>query len=437
MKMITTQKLLSCSLVVVLILAFFSGCKPSEPQPAEPRESAPTPAMEEPVQPESTDVPPPSEKSIPESQVSEPVPDIKEREKPESTDVPQPPEKPVDELEEPPEPEPAPKAEEREQPEGMDIPPPPEDSIEKKPISFEEVPTFGYVILDRFDEESLEKEHSDTPAGQPLHEYGLYYSAHLSLSEGDTLDVIVYGDGPIWMPDVYFAQADVGFVFRYVGIDEVGGAIQPRDYDLSISNDYYKVVTSYEIFKTGNYQIYLLNFNPEESHLCWLSVDLRPTQSSDVKLTPFGKMTLYHGQRIPLTIEYPAEWIVSGSSPTSYPLTLRHSEDTDSQLTITEPSFQELGLPEVGLEELSEVIINSNESIVPDFTLISTESLKLQDGKESKMIVFSSDAGQRVFYRLIYIHDNGITFHFTYSYRPSQDDIKSLIEYSFSTLSFD
>ena len=74
---------------------------------------------------------------------------------------------------------------------------------------------------------------------------------------------------------------------------------------------------------------------------------------------------------------------------------------------------------------------------MPDFTLISKESLKLQDGKEAKMIVFSGDAGQRVFYRLIYIHDNGITFHFTYSYRPSQDDIKSLIEYSFSTLAFD
>jgi hypothetical protein len=327
------------------------------------------------------------------------------------------------------------------------IPLPPRGEIDTQLLSLYEIPSSGYVELDNFDQQALEQEYSDIPAADPLNALGMYASEHFSLSEEQALDITVYTDCPMWMPQVYFEEfeeADVGFALVYIyAVDQVSGPIPPITYDLTTVNDYYKLDITYEPQKTGNYQIHLFNYNPDESHLCWLSVNLRPSITSQLISTPFGKMTLYRGKRIPLSIQYPSEWIVGFYSPMyigNYPITLRHSEYTNSQLTITEPSLQELvGLPEMSLEELTDIIIYTNqmEMELPDFALISRETIELQNNNHANIIVFSSDGGQRMFYRLIYIHDNGITFHFTYAFYPSEDDIKSLIDYSFSTLSFE
>jgi tetratricopeptide (TPR) repeat protein len=158
---------------------------------------------------------------------------------------------------------------------------------------------------------------------------------------------------------------------------------------------------------------------------------------TDIISSPYGPMSLYQGQRIPLSVRYPAEW-VEGSLHTadtpSYPLTLRHSAKFGSQLTITEPSFVELGLPEMSLDEYTKEVISTQIIIAPDFTLITEDYIDLENGAKAKFIVFSADSAQRMFCRLIYVHDNGIIFNFTYSYRPSVENIVSLISYSFNTL---
>tara|TARA_Y100000310_G_C19989392_1_gene493420 strand:- start:42 stop:500 length:459 start_codon:yes stop_codon:yes gene_type:complete len=136
-------------------------------------------------------------------------------------------------------------------------------------------------------------------------------------------------------------------------------------------------------------------------------------------------------------VQYPAEW-VEGSNPTaempSYPLTSRNSTITGSQLTITEPSFAELGLTDLPLDEYADVVISTNKSHVPDLTIITEEYIYLENGAKAKLIVFSSDGAQRVFYRLVYVHNNGIILNFTYAYRPSIENIEPIISYSFNTL---
>ena len=152
--------------------------------------------------------------------------------------------------------------------------------------------------------------------------------------------------------------------------------------------------------------------------------------------TPFGRMAFYVGKRIPLIIQYPAEWVESENPdiPPSYPLTLRHSKDGLSQLTITEPSFADLGLSSMSLDEYVELVISTNMNSIPDFKLISEDYIELDEDAKARLIVFSSENGQRMFYRLIYIHDDNFIFNFTYAYRPLIEDIASIVSYSFSTI---
>ncbi|MFC2002017.1 hypothetical protein ACFLUZ_05925 [Chloroflexota bacterium] len=168
-------------------------------------------------------------------------------------------------------------------------------------------------------------------------------------------------------------------------------------------------------------------------------VTLQPTPSPiDVISTPFGEMLLYRGERIPVSIQYPATWLVTpDSSPPSYPRTMRHNSGTPSQLTITEPTFEEIGSSDVSLDAWADIVIATNQSFVPDFTLISQKYINFSDSEKAKVIVFSAESGKRMFYRLIYVYKNGLSFNLTYAYRPEIEDIESLIDYSFSTLQLD
>jgi tetratricopeptide (TPR) repeat protein len=153
---------------------------------------------------------------------------------------------------------------------------------------------------------------------------------------------------------------------------------------------------------------------------------------------PVGAMTTYQGERIPLSIELPASWDITIETPTPgspYPLVLGHSEIPGSQLTITEPTFEELLLSEMSLDEYADNVIETNREYgPPDFTLISQNMLGLRDEVEIKLITFSSNNGQRIFYRTIYIYNDGPIFNITYTYRPLLNDIRHIIYCSLSTL---
>ena len=161
-----------------------------------------------------------------------------------------------------------------------------------------------------------------------------------------------------------------------------------------------------------------------------------PAPSSDTIPSPFGPMVLYEGKRIPISLQYPAVWIPPNipSEAPSYPMVMRHAKTGSGQLTITEPSFEELGASEKTLDEYTETVIAANRLSLPDFKLISQDTINLPNEEKAKLIVFSFDNGQRVCHRLIYVYKNGYIFNMTYCYRPSLDDLKSLIDYSFDTL---
>jgi tetratricopeptide (TPR) repeat protein len=161
----------------------------------------------------------------------------------------------------------------------------------------------------------------------------------------------------------------------------------------------------------------------------------------DPALEPVGPMAVYQGERIPLSIEYPGTWDVSFETPapeSPYPLVLGHSNIPGSQFTITEPTFEELHLSEMSLDEYAENVIETNRDYGPPyFSLISQNIVELRDEVEIKLIIFSSDKGKRMFYRTIYIYNSDPVFNFTYSYRPSLSDIRHIIYYSLSTLRID
>jgi hypothetical protein len=161
----------------------------------------------------------------------------------------------------------------------------------------------------------------------------------------------------------------------------------------------------------------------------------QPTPSGeDVVSTPFGTMRLYRGQRVPATIQYPADWVVTPeSSPPSYPLTLRRSMTTASQLTITEPTFKEMGLSTMSLDEYSDQVVSVNTKNSPDVKVISQTYTNVSDDAKAKVIVFSAESGKRILHRLIYVHDGNQVFNLTYSSRPSIEDISQLVDYSFGT----
>jgi hypothetical protein len=167
--------------------------------------------------------------------------------------------------------------------------------------------------------------------------------------------------------------------------------------------------------------------------------------SYELVFTPYGLMNDYHCQRIPVSIyipgmmkdDYSDMWVKSdftgeGEIP-PYPLLQRHSEQFLSQLTITETSFQELELPEMTLDEYASIVIDTNSYSVPDFQLTSADKYELSDNITIALIIFSSESGQRVFNRFIYIHESGYIFNLTYTYYPEIDDISEMIEYSFGS----
>ncbi len=166
--------------------------------------------------------------------------------------------------------------------------------------------------------------------------------------------------------------------------------------------------------------------------------DFRMGLELDPTLTPAGEMTLYKSSRIPLSIKYPASWVKSSdpSATFPYPLMKRHSIGPGGELTITEPTFEELGLSVMSLDEYADDVISVNKIQVPDFTLTSNDYLYISNGLKAKLIVFSTDNGQRIFYRLIYVHENSHIFNLTYSYYPLFEDTRPLINYSFATLRF-
>lgn len=157
--------------------------------------------------------------------------------------------------------------------------------------------------------------------------------------------------------------------------------------------------------------------------------------AADVISTEHGPMVMYHGERIPISIQIPATWVVTPEqSPPSYPLTMKHSVTTPSQLTITEPNFVELGLNETSLDTYADIVISAQKTHFPDLVIISQSYIDVSENGRAKVIVFSVEGGNRVFYRLIYIYKNGFLLNFTYAYRPSVEDIRPLIGYSFGTL---
>jgi hypothetical protein len=168
--------------------------------------------------------------------------------------------------------------------------------------------------------------------------------------------------------------------------------------------------------------------------------------SDELVFTPFGMMLKYYAERMPVEIlvpgmmkeDYSDIWIKSDviEEPPSYPLFQRHSKDPSSQLTITEPSFKELELSEMTLEEYVNVVVSANMQSHPDFNLISANKYELSENMTIATIKFSSEAGKRMFQRFIYIHNNGYIFNMTYAYRPAEDDIADMIEYSFATFKF-
>jgi hypothetical protein len=157
--------------------------------------------------------------------------------------------------------------------------------------------------------------------------------------------------------------------------------------------------------------------------------------AKDIISTDFGNMILYRGERIPISVQIPADWVVTpDSSPHSYPLTMKHSNTTASQLTITEPTFTELGLSNMSLDAYANDVISVNKGNFSDLTLISESYINFSVNEKAKVVVFSVESGNRIFYRLIYIYKNNLVLNFTYAYRPSMEDIRPLIDYSFGTL---
>jgi len=167
--------------------------------------------------------------------------------------------------------------------------------------------------------------------------------------------------------------------------------------------------------------------------------DFKKLIELDPEFNPVGEMSVYKGIRIPLSIRYPASWVSSPESSTtkSYPLFMRHDIFESGQLTITEPSFNDIGLSDMSLDEYADVVIAVNKSLDPDLNLISQNYIDLLDSAKAKVIVFSIEGGQRISYRLIYIHDKSQLFNMTYSYHPSFVDIRPTICYSFATLHID
>ena len=151
----------------------------------------------------------------------------------------------------------------------------------------------------------------------------------------------------------------------------------------------------------------------------------------------------YHCQRIPVSVyipgmlkdDYSDIWGKTSDpeEPPAYPLLQRHSEEYPSQLTLTEPSFEELDLPDMTLEEYAQNVISTNRSFVPDFEVISANTYDIADNFTVAIIIFSSEGGQRVFHRLIYIDESGYIINLTYTYYPDLDDISDMIDYSFSS----
>ncbi|MBI2830622.1 MAG: tetratricopeptide repeat protein [Chloroflexi bacterium] len=108
-----------------------------------------------------------------------------------------------------------------------------------------------------------------------------------------------------------------------------------------------------------------------------------------------------------------------------------------TQLTITEPSFADLGLPVMSLDDYTTTVISTNRGSLKDFTIVTQTYVDLTGGAKAKLTLFSvDDNGLRMFYRLIYVQDN-LILNFTYTYRPALDNIASLIKYSFGTLRLD
>ena len=167
--------------------------------------------------------------------------------------------------------------------------------------------------------------------------------------------------------------------------------------------------------------------------------DFKKLLELDPEFKAVGEMSIYKGIRIPLSIRYPASWVSSPESSTtrSYPLFMRHDIFESGQLTITEPSFSEIGLSEMSLDEYADVVIATNKLLDPDLTLISQNYIDLLGSTKAKVIVFSIEGGQRISYRLIYIHEKSHLFNMTYTYHPSFVDIRSVICYSFATLHID
>jgi len=161
------------------------------------------------------------------------------------------------------------------------------------------------------------------------------------------------------------------------------------------------------------------------------AIDLDPT------LAPIAPLVKYQGKRLPLSFGYPSEWTERtgpADAPPPYPLTMRYSRTSGSQLTVTEPSFEELGLPAMSPEAFAETVISVNQDQVPDFALIDQEIIELSNTATARIIVFSSERGQRLFHRLIYVYQESLSFNVTYAYRPLREDIRPLINYSFATL---
>ncbi len=166
--------------------------------------------------------------------------------------------------------------------------------------------------------------------------------------------------------------------------------------------------------------------------------------SGELVFTPYGMMVKYFGERIPISICLPAAvgddfsvlWYNSEPSENlpTYPLLKRYSDKWPSQLSITEVSFEEVGLPEMTLDDYARDVIDVNSSFIPDFNLETAVHTSLSDTIEVAIIVFSSEKGQLMHHRLIYIHENGYIFNMTYLHRPQADDISEMIDYSFSSL---